>query len=162
MKSRILCGLAFRFPKLETISPHMATTGPVNTSTDDPRKLREFVSVALQHAHEHRVTTVAVGLAGQEGDLMLPEVIDFVESSLRVEDHIFRMTRERAVLFVADVDCKQAQDIMERLLRAFVVNFPQPTQPQLDLGFFEIRQDEHDLQIKELLPAIFPPSSKVS
>lgn len=133
----------------------MATTTPIHTVTDDPRKLRDLIALALRQAEELSVPTVAVGLAGKEGEVMLPEVIRFLEGSLRVEDRIFRMTRERAVLFLADVNFKQAQDIMERLLRTFLNNFPQKEPPEIDLGFFEITPQMSDLQVKDLLPALF-------
>lgn len=134
----------------------MMTAGHIHASTDDPRKLRDLIALALRQAEELSVPTVAVGLAGPEGEALLPELIRFLESSLRVEDRIFRMTRERAVLFLADVDFKQAEGIMERLLLAFVNNFPQKKQPpEIDLGFFEITKNTHDLQVKDLLPALF-------
>lgn len=142
----------------------MMTTGHVPTSADDPRKLRDLIALALRQAEELSVPTVAVGLAGREGEALLPEIIRFLESSLRIEDRIFRMTRERVVIFLADVDFAQAQDIMERLLLTFVNNFPQKEQPEIDLGFFEITKNTHDLQVKDLLPALFlaHASSKVA
>ncbi len=136
-------------------TPPMAAPAPLHTMTDDPRKLREMIALALRQAEELFVPTVAVGLAGKEGDMMLPEILSFLESSLRIEDRIFRMTRERAVIFLADVDFKQAHEIMERLLHTFLNHFPQKDPSEIDLGFFEITSQTFDLQVKDLLPALF-------
>ena len=74
----------------------MPQTPEGRTSYDDPRRLREILTRASDLASEHELTCVLVGLAGFEGDLLFPEVLNFVESALRVDDSVFRMTRERA------------------------------------------------------------------
>ena len=96
----------------EIIMLRMENEGSRN---DDPRKLREMLVRAQGLASEHDLPSVVVGLAGEEGDLVVSEVMDFLESQLRVDDSIFRMTRERAVLLLADVDVDRARDIVERL-----------------------------------------------
>ena len=55
---------------------------------DDPRKLRELLDKAASLASDHALTSVVVGLGGREGDLMFPELVDFVESALRVDDGV--------------------------------------------------------------------------
>ncbi len=76
---------------------------------DDPRKLREMLGKAVDLASDHALHCVVVGLAGREGDLLFPEVVDFVESALRVDDTVFRMTRDRAVMVLADTDENRAR-----------------------------------------------------
>ena len=71
-----------------------------------------------------RLPSVIIGIAGPDGDLMFPELADFVESALRVEDSIFRVTRERAMLLLADVDRTRAGEILDRLLEDFRQRFP--------------------------------------
>jgi len=47
----------------------------------------------------HDVPSVVVGFAASEGNLLFPEFLAFLESELRVEDQIFRLTsRARAAL----------------------------------------------------------------
>ena len=70
----------------------------------DPLRLRELLGRAENLAARHALSSVVVGMAGLEGDLIFPEIVDYVESALRVDDAIFRLTRERAVLVLADVD----------------------------------------------------------
>ena len=79
---------------------------------DDPRRLRELLERASGMASGHSVSSVVVGIAGLEGDLLFPEVVYFIESALRVDDAIFRMTRERAVLVLSDVDRTGAENIV--------------------------------------------------
>ena len=67
---------------------------------DDPRRLREILDRALDLAQRHSLTSVLVGIAGGEDDPLFPEVVAYVESGLRVDDSVFRMTRERVVLLL--------------------------------------------------------------
>ena len=124
-------------------------------SNDDPRKLRELLGKAVDLAGDHALHCVVVGLAGREGDLLFPEVIDFVESALRVDDAIFRMTRERVVLFLADVDRERAEEIIERLLQGFRERFVPAIDSSVDLGFFEIRPGSTGVTVRDVLPAVF-------
>jgi GGDEF domain-containing protein len=130
----------------------MALTG---SRFDDPRKLREMLERAAELADRHELCSVVVGLAGREGDLLFPEVIDFVESALRVDDRIFRMTRERAVLLLADVDRHGAEEIVERLLNGFRERFTAAVDPEVVLGFFEVTPDTRDVSVKQVLPVVF-------
>ncbi len=125
------------------------------SQTDDPRKLRDLLGKAASLASEYSLHSVVVGIAGREGDLLFPEVIDFFESTLRVDDAIFRMTRERAVLVLADVDRARAEEIVERLMNGFRERFSTAVDPEVSLGFFEVSPDERDVTVKHVLLALF-------
>jgi len=93
---------------------------PLNGSrSDDPRRLRELIHKASSFASAYDLTSVMVGMSGVEGDLMFPEMVDYVGSALRIDDGIFRLTRERVIFFLADADRQRAEEIMERLLVGF-------------------------------------------
>lgn len=126
-------------------------------SHDDPRRLRELVDRASLLACEHSLTSVIVGLAGSEGDPELPDVIDFIESELRVEDSIFRITRERAVLFIADVDRAGAEEIMQRILQGYHDRSGRVEAPVVSLGYFEVTPKSQRLTVKQVLPTLFEP-----
>lgn len=138
------------------------TTVPQDRSQyDDPRRLRDLLGRARDLALDHSLTCVVVGLAGFEGDSVFPEVIDFVESGLRVDDSVFRMTRERAVLLLTDVDEARASEIMDRLIEDFREHFPASTDPAISLGYFEVVPGAPDVSAKHVLPTIFsaPPTA---
>ena len=124
---------------------------------DDPRKLRDMLGKAADMASSHELNSVVVGLAGREGDLLFPEVVDFVESALRMDDSIFRMTRERAVLMLADVDRGRASEILERLLNGFRERFSAAVDPEIFLAYFEVTPETHDVSVKRVLPMLFAP-----
>ena len=126
---------------------------------DDPRRLRELLGRAWSLANEHDLTSVVVGAAGVEGDLLFPEVIDFFESALRVDDAIFRMTRERAVLVLADVNREQAKEIVERMVNEFSERFTNAADPDITLGYFEVTPETNDVSVKHVLPALFDPAA---
>ena len=86
---------------------------------DDPRTLRTLVARVSGLAEKHAVHSVMVGLAAPEGDLLFPEFVEYLKSALRMEDGIFRMTRERAVIHLADVDVATATGVIERLMADF-------------------------------------------
>jgi hypothetical protein len=138
----------------ESMHP-MATTGSRN---DDPRKLRDMLGRAEGLASEHALHSVMVGVAGQEGDLLVPELLDFFESQLRMDDSIFRMTRERAVLLLADVDAARAREIIERLVTSFLERFTPASDPEIHVGYFEVTPDTRQLTVKQVLPALFLPA----
>ena len=123
--------------------------------TDDPRKLRDMLGKAASLASDYTLHSVVVGIAGREGDLLFPEIIDFFESMLRVDDSIFRMTRERAVLVLADVDRARAEEIVERLMNGFRERFATAVDPEVSFGFFEVTPDERDVTVKHVLLALF-------
>ena len=67
----------------------------------DPRHLRALFERASLLSRQHGLPSVFVGVAGVEGDLLVRDFLDFVEAELRVEDVVFRLLRERAVLWLA-------------------------------------------------------------
>lgn len=124
-------------------------------SNDDPRKLSAMISRVCNLAGEYAVTSVVVGLASEEGNLVFPEYVDFLASALRVEDGIFRMTRERAVLHLADVDAARASEILERLTVDFCEEFPALSRPAFELRMFEVKPGSGRLRVKDVLTQIF-------
>jgi hypothetical protein len=131
---------------------------PMTTdSNDDPRKLSALIERVSDLAVAHSVSSVVVGMTADEGDLAFPEYVHFLESALRVEDGIFRMTRERAVLHLADVDPIRAEDVLERLTGDFCAEFPALRRPRFRLKFFEVKPGADRLRVKDVLTRIFPP-----
>jgi hypothetical protein len=130
---------------------------PVVSRIDDPLKLRDLLGRAANLARRHELTSVVVGMAAPEGDLVFPEMLDFVESALRVDDVVFRMTRERAVLLLADVDAVRAREVVERLISDFRARVAVARDPELRLGYFEVRPGSGELTVKEVLPTLFCP-----
>jgi len=141
------------------MGPLMRAMTPTSPDRSDPRFLRAMIERAADLLHEHRIPTVFVGIAGREGDLLAPEFIDYVESALRVEDGVFRILRERAVLMLADVDREEARRIMERLRDDFGARFGPRKPPRIDLGFVAVDASNPASSAKEILPALFAPRS---
>lgn len=139
----------------------MASIPQGRTAYDHPGRLRELLSRAQGLAADHALSSVLVGLGGFEGDVLFPEVVNFVESELRVDDSVFRMTRERAVLLLTDVDLDQARGVIERLLESFREHFPAATEPSVSCGYFEVSGDAGEVTAKEVLPRLFasPPTA---
>ncbi len=106
-------------------------------------------------AAEHSLVSVLVGVTAFEGDLIFPEVLNFIESSMRMDDLVFRMTRERAVLLLTDVDERQAQAVMHRLLEDFREAFPAANDPAIALAFYEVADASPPPTAKEVLPRLF-------
>ncbi len=121
----------------------------------DPRRLRELFARTGALACEHGIPSVIVGVAGREGDLLVPELIEYIESALRMEDAIFRMTRERAVLFVSDVDRARAEQIVQRLMADFRDRFPSVEEAEVELGYYEVRPGSREISAKQVLPLVF-------
>ena len=134
---------------------------PLNpTRNDDPRKLRDLLQRVASLAGEHRLTSVVVGMSGLESDLLFPEIVDFVGSALRVDDTIFRMTRNRAVFFLADADETQASEIMQRVLSGFHERFATTQKSVVSLTYFEVTPETNDVSVKQVLPALFAPPAE--
>ncbi len=127
----------------------------IDGRSHDPLRLRELLGRAESLAAKHALSSVVVGLAGLEGDPIFPEIVDYVESALRVDDAIFRLTRERAVLVLADVDRARAEEILGRLLTGFNEQYPQIADPRVHLGYFEVTPQHRHLTVKEVLPTVF-------
>ena len=125
------------------------------TDARDPRRLRELMERAELLLREHGLRSVVVGLSGFEGDSLFPEIVDYIESALRVDDSVFRLTRERVVLLLTDVDTEKASGILHRLLGEFRENFPSPIEPAVGLGFFEVAPGVVDVSVKAVLPTLF-------
>jgi GGDEF domain-containing protein len=131
------------------------------TTIDDPRRLREILDRALELASRHGLCSVLVGVAGFEGDPVFPEVVRYIESGLRVDDSVFRMTRERVVLLLTDVDATRAEAIVGRLLTEFSEHFPSIADPAVAVQCFEVGPSTIELTLKQVLPRLFngPPAS---
>jgi hypothetical protein len=131
------------------------------TSYDDPRRLRDLLARAADLAERHGLRSVLVGLSGFEGDVAFPEIVRFVESALRVDDSVFRMTRERVLLLLTVVDEKSAAAILTRTLEDFREHFPSSESPSVGLGYFEVAPGAKELTVKSILPALFasPPKT---
>lgn len=121
----------------------------------DPRRLRGMVERAAELSSEHGVSSVFVGIAAPEGDLLAPEFIDFVESALRVEDLLFRIMRERAVLLLTDVDREGAERVLARLRDDFASRFSRPEPFDASLGFYEVPAGTETVTAKRVLPSLF-------
>ncbi len=128
---------------------------PLQHANDDPRRLRELLNRAAELAHDHALHTTFVGMASKEGDPLFPEFVDFVESALRMDDAIFRMTRERSVLLLADVDQAGAEEILARLLADFRANFANLEDPEVRYGYFEVLPGSGEVSVKRVLPTLF-------
>jgi hypothetical protein len=127
----------------------------VSTMNDDPRMLTQMLARATELAQVHSVSSVVVGLAAPEGDRLFPEFVSFLQSSLRVEDRIFRMTRERAVLHLADVEMVHGQMVLERLVEGFLEEFPSMSPPCFETRFYDVKPGVEPLKTKDVLVEIF-------
>jgi GGDEF domain-containing protein len=130
-----------------------------NDLTDDPRKLSALISRVSSLAGDYAVPSVLVGLVADVGDTTFPEYIHYLQSALRVEDGIFRMTRERAVIHLADVDREQAERVMERLAEAFSDEFPALSRLNLRTQVYEAKTDTQELRVKDILTRLFVAST---
>lgn len=123
-------------------------------NADDPRKLRDVLARTQSLATLHDVPSVVVGFAASEGNLLFPEFLAFLESELRVEDQIFRLTRERALLFLSDVDHDHAVSVVERLRASFEQEFPSIEAMRVAIRYFEVPPGRSELSVKQVLPNV--------
>jgi hypothetical protein len=130
------------------------------TAKRDPRRLRALMDRAFLLMREHAVGSVFIGIAGPEGDLLVPEFIAFVESALRVEDGIFVLTRERAVLLLADVDLATAKQVLQRVKDDFSSRFPSAGELPVAIRFHAVRAGGRQPTAKAILPRLFAGSAK--
>lgn len=121
----------------------------------DPRRLRTLMDRAFLLMREHRVGSVFIGIAGPEGDLLVPEFISFLESALRVEDGVFALTRERAVLLLTDVDLAQARAIVTRVHEDFANRFPSAGDLPVTIRFHGVKAGGKHPTAKAILPKLF-------
>ena len=124
--------------------------------TDDPRQLRTLVARASGVAQDHQLTSVMIGLTAPVGDPLFPDFVDFLQSALRIEGGIFRMTRERAVIYLADVDSAQAEKVLERLIADFTAQYPSFSGSVPQSRCFEVKPGEQ-AQVKDVLKEVFAP-----
>jgi hypothetical protein len=134
---------------------HVNTPMTISRGIDDPRKLRDVLARTEALAAEHDVASVVVGFAARESSLLFPEFLAFLGSELRVEDQIFRLTRERALLVLRDVDAAAAQSVVERLRAAFDREFPATDVLDVEIRYLAVPPGPADLSVKQVLPAIF-------
>jgi hypothetical protein len=106
-------------------------------------------------ADTHSVSSVVVGVAADEGNLLFPDYLAYLESALRVEDQIFRMTRERAVLYLSDVDATGAAEVLVRIFAEFCDEFPTADPPEFAQRMLEIQPGLGPLSVKEVLTSVF-------
>ena len=137
----------------------MVANPMVGEMNDDPRRLRSLLDRACDLAREHAVPSVMLGLAAAEGDRSFPEFIEFLQSALRVEDAIFRMTRERAVIYLADLDRGRAGEVFDRLVSDFCEEFPSMTEPEFEARYFEVKAGADKVRVKDVLTEIFAPQT---
>ncbi len=122
---------------------------------DDPRKLTAMIARVSDLAANHAVCSVVVGVAAEEGDLFFPDYIDYLVSALRVEDQIFRMTRERALLYLSDVDATCAAEVLVRIYSEFCKEFPAADEPEFDQRMLEIRPGGPPITVRDVLTSVF-------
>jgi hypothetical protein len=128
---------------------------PPESSTDDPRRLRDVLARTRALASEHAVSSVVVGFAAEEGSLLFPDFLVFLESELRVEDQIFRLTRERALAVLRDVGIDAARSVVERLCESFEREFPTSDRLPVTIRYLEVPPGTSELSVKQVLPAVF-------
>ena len=128
------------------------STSPI----DDPRKLSALLARVADLAQTHEVGSVIIGMSAPTGDLMFPEFVDFLRSALRVEDAIFRMTRERAIVHLADSEISNGKSVFVRLLEDFIEEFPAAKDPEFQITYFEFKAGDEKVKSKDVLKEIFP------
>ena len=124
-------------------------------NNDDPRKLTQMIARVSELAESHAVSSVVVGVAAEEGDLLFPDYLAYLESALRVEDQIFRMTRERAVLYLSDVDATRAAEVLVRIFGEFCEEFPTAEAPEFEQRMLEVTPGVGPLSVKDVLTSVF-------
>ncbi|MAG31895.1 MAG: hypothetical protein CL908_13485 [Deltaproteobacteria bacterium] len=122
---------------------------------DDPRKLSAMIARVSELAESHSVASVVVGVAAEEGDVLFPDYLAYLESALRVEDQIFRMTRERAVLYLSDVNATRAAEVLVRIFAEFCDEFPTSEAPEFEQRMLEVKPGVGPLSVKEVLTSVF-------
>jgi GGDEF domain-containing protein len=127
-----------------------------NSTVDDPRKFSSLIARVAELAQTHNLNSVIVGMSCETGDPLFPEFVEFLRSALRVEDGIYRMTRERAVIHLADLDMDGGQSVFNRLLDEFIEEFPAAKEPSFAINFLLIEAGVENLQSKKVLTEIFP------
>jgi len=133
----------------------MVETQITRDQNDDPRKLSAMIARVSELAEIHAVSSVVVGVAAVEGDLLFPDYLAYLESALRVEDQIFRMTRERAVLYLSDVDAAGAAEVLVRIFAEFCEEFPAAKAPEFAQRMLEVQPGLGPLSVRDVLNSVF-------
>jgi hypothetical protein len=144
-------------PRAQVDTSRMAMA-ELQVPKDDPRQLRVLFERAAFCSRMHNVPSVFVGVAGAEGDLLARDFLDFVESELRVEDAIFRMLRERAVLLMTDIEEATARKVMERLVGEFSARFGPSAELSFGFGYYAVPIGRTPT-VKDVLPELFKPEA---
>ena len=71
------------------------------------------------------------------------------------DGRILRLTRERVLVILADVDRNGAERIVQRILVEFRERFATLADPKLRAGYFEVAPGTAHLSVKQVLPAVF-------
>lgn len=116
-----------------------------------------MIARAGELAESHEVVSVVVGLVAEQGDSRFPEYVDYLQGALRVEDAIFRMTRERAVVHLADCTPEQGRKVLERLASEFQSEFPSLSALDFAQRFVEVKPGGEKPRVKDVLTRIFAP-----
>ena len=72
-----------------------------------------------------------------------------------VPDQIYRMTRERAVLYLSDVDATCAAEVLVRIFGQFCDEFPSSEQPEFEQRMLEVTPGIGPLSVKDVLTGVF-------
>jgi hypothetical protein len=128
----------------------------IRTTVDDPRKLSQLLSRIADLSQSHSVGSVIVGIASAQGDPFFSDFVAFLRSTLRVEDAIFRMTRERAVVHLADVQLDAGEAVFSRLFDDFIEEFPPANVPEFQVHYYEVLPSVDEVATKDVLMQIFP------
>ena len=144
--------IALQIETLGVDKPYMMIEQAMSDSTvDDPRKLSALLSRVADLAQTHDINSIVVGMACETGDSLFPEFVEFLRSALRVEDGIYRMTRERAVVHLADLDLDGGQSVFNRLLDEFIEEFPAAKEPNFAINFVLVKAGSENVQTKTVL-----------
>jgi hypothetical protein len=122
---------------------------------DDPRRLSAMIARVSELAESHAVHSVVVGVTAEEGDALFPDYLAYLKSALRVEDQIFRLTRERVVLYLSDLDASRAAEVLVRIFSEFCDEFSTTERPEFAQRMLEIRPGIGTLSVKDVLTSIF-------
>ncbi len=139
------------------IMTEQITDRTAGKTVDDPRKLSALILRIADLAQSHSVGSAVIGISAPQGDLMFPELVDFLRSALRVEDGIFHMTRERAIVHLADLDLHGGEAVFSRILDDFVEEFPAAKEPAFVINYLQVNPGIENLSTRDVLTEIFPP-----
>ena len=97
--------------------------------------------------------SVVVGVAARQGDLLFPDYLAYLESALRVEDQIFRMTGTGRALPVRRRPPRGRGP--RRIFGEFCDEFPSTEKPSSSSACAEIKPGLGPLTVEKVLTAVF-------